>query len=198
MQEPALLQLGGHRALDFLNTWREPGEAEETLADGRAFGAWLVAVGHLEETELARLRRRFGEAAMDAAAAEARRFREWAREWLTRWRRAPRGRYTSELEELNRVLAREDRNRQVFAGKEGLELREVPEFESAASLLSLPAADIADLVTREDPELVRECAGEPCTLWFLDRTRSHRRRFCSAAACGNRAKVAAFRERQRE
>src|SRR5689334_22039605 len=107
---PALLQLGGHRALDFLNTWREPGAEEETLADGRAFGAWLVAVGHLEESELAKLRRRFGEAAMDTAASEARRFREWAREWLTRWRRAPRGRYNDELAELNRVLAREDRN----------------------------------------------------------------------------------------
>lgn len=194
----SVLQLGGHRAIDFLNTWREPGEAVETLNDGRAFGAWLVAVGHLEEAELAKLKRRFGEAAMDAAAAEARRFREWAREWLTRWRRVPGSRYSKELEELNRVLAREDRNRQVFIGREGLELREVPEFGTAGSLVALPAADIADLLTREDPELVRECAGDPCTLWFLDRTKSHRRRFCSAAACGNRAKVAAFRERQRD
>lgn len=195
---PALLQLGGHRALDFLNTWREPGKAEETLGDGRAFGDWLVAMGHLEPSELARLKRRFDEAAMDAAAAEARRFREWTREWLTRWRRAPGARYTKELEQLNRVLAREDRNRQVVASKAGMELREVAAYESAATMVSLPAADIADLLTREDPELIRECAGDPCTLWFLDRTRSHRRRFCSAAVCGNRAKVAAFRERQRE
>lgn len=197
-ESASVLQVGGHRALDFLNTWREPGQAVETLADGHDFGAWLVATGHLEESELARLKRRFGDAAMDAAAAEARRFREWAREWLKRWRRAPRARYAKELDELNRVLAREDRNRQVFAGRERLELREVPAFESAAVLVSLPAADIADLLTREDPDLIRECAGDPCTLWFLDRTKSHRRRFCSATACGNRAKVAAYRERQRE
>jgi predicted RNA-binding Zn ribbon-like protein len=195
---PALLRLGGHRALDFLNTRRDPGVVEETLGDGRAFGDWLVAVGHVEPLELARLRRRFGEAAMDAAAAEARRLREWAREWLTRWRRAPGARYAKEIEELNRILAREDRNRQVVAGKQGLEMREVNALESAAALVSLPASDIADLLTRADPGLIRECAGDPCTLWFLDRTRSHRRRFCSAAACGNRAKVAAFRERQRE
>src|SRR5688572_32059033 len=137
---PALLQLGGHRALDFLNTWREPGEVEEALGDGRAFGAWLVAVGHLDPSELARLKRRFGDAAMDAAAAEARRFREWAREWLARWRRAPRARYMKELEELNRLLAREDRNRQIFTGKAGMEMREVSAFESAATLVSLPAA----------------------------------------------------------
>nr|WP_254214234.1 CGNR zinc finger domain-containing protein [Burkholderia multivorans] len=32
-------------------------------------------------------------------------------------------------------------------------------------------------------------------LWFLDRTKSHRRRWCSKALCGNRQKVAAFRRR---
>lgn len=197
---PPLLTLGGHRAIDFLNTWRNPGEPVETLADGRAFGEWLASVGLLDANEIARLRRKFGEAAMDAAAAEARRFREWAREWLTRWRRAPvasKGRYKAELEELNRVLAREDRNRQVIAGPDGLQVLEVAAFDSAGALVALPAADIADLLTREDPALLRECAGDPCTLWFLDRTKAHKRRFCSAAACGNRAKVAAFRERQK-
>ena len=89
-------------------------------------------------------------------------------------------------------------SRHVVVGNEGMEVREVSAFESAASLVSLPAADIAELLTHEYPDLIRECAGDPCTLWFLDRTRSHRRRFCSAAVCGNRAKVAAFRERQRE
>jgi predicted RNA-binding Zn ribbon-like protein len=41
-------------------------------------------------------------------------------------------------------------------------------------------------------------AGAGCTLWFVDRTKAHRRIFCSATTCGNRAKVAAFRQRQRE
>ena len=192
-----LLRLGGHRAIDFLNTWRRPGEEVETLPDGAAFGAWLVGTGHLTEGELTRLRRRFGADAMDAAAEEARRVREWAREWLLRWRESPRARHARELAELNRVLSREDRSRQVFSGPEGLEVREVLEFATASSLVALPAADIAEQVSGEDPGLIRECAGD-CTLWFLDRTKSHRRRFCSAAVCGNRAKVAAFRERQRD
>lgn len=190
--------LGGHRAIDFLNTRREPdGIAVETLENGTAFGDWLVATDLLAAEELARLRRRFGAAAFDEAAAEARRLREWTREWLERWRRAPGGRYVREIEALNRVLAREDRNRQIVTSKAGLEVREVPAFDSAAVLVALPAADIADLVTREDPSLLKACAGEACTLWFLDRTKSHRRMFCSASACGNRAKVAAFRERQK-
>jgi predicted RNA-binding Zn ribbon-like protein len=194
----APLLLGSHRAIDFLNTWRRPdGEIVETIGDGKAFGEWLVAVDLVAEEAIARLVRRAGSRAMDEAAAEARRFREWAREWLVRWRRAPAGRYSKEVEELNRILAREDRNRQVVAGREGLILSEVANFETPAALVSLPAADIAALITREDASLVRECAGEHCTLWFLDQTKAHNRRFCSAAVCGNRAKVAAFRERQR-
>jgi predicted RNA-binding Zn ribbon-like protein len=54
------------------------------------------------------------------------------------------------------------------------------------------------LITQEDASLLKSCSGSGCTLWFLDRTKAHRRLFCSATACGNRAKVAAFRQRQRE
>ena len=192
------LLLGSHRAIDFLNTWRQPdGNVVETIGDGRAFAEWLVAVDLISEDEIARLVRRAGVRAMDEAAAEARRFREWAREWLVRWRRSPGARFTKEVDELNRVLAREDRNRQVIVRRGALELHEVANFETPAVLVALVAADIAELITRQNAELVRECAGGHCTLWFLDQTKAHNRRFCSAAACGNRAKVAAFRERQR-
>jgi predicted RNA-binding Zn ribbon-like protein len=67
----------------------------------------------------------------------------------------------------------------------------------AEELLALIAGQIALLIVHEDSQLVRRCAGASCTLRFLDRTKAHRRVFCSAAACGNRAKVAAFRNRQR-
>jgi predicted RNA-binding Zn ribbon-like protein len=32
-------------------------------------------------------------------------------------------------------------------------------------------------------------------MWFYDRTKGHRRRWCTSTGCGNRAKVAAFRAR---
>jgi len=192
------LFLGSHPALDFLNTSFAPdGVRVETIGEGGRYLDWLVAAGLLDAAEPAKLARRFGGKALDAAAAEARRVREWARDWLARWRTAPRGDYSREIEALNKLLAREARNREVAAGASGLELRELPTFESANALNALPAAQLAALVTQEDPALIRECAGAACTLWFLDRTKSHRRLFCSATVCGNRAKVAAFRERKR-
>ena len=79
----------------------------------------------------------------------------------------------------------------------GLRLAERPSIDDPDALLTLVAMQIALLLTQEDPALVKSCAGEKCSLWFVDRTKAHRRMFCSAAGCGNRAKVAAFRERQR-
>jgi predicted RNA-binding Zn ribbon-like protein len=71
-------------------------------------------------------------------------------------------------------------------------------IESADALAAVVAAQIASFVATEQPGLVKRCVGPGCTLWFVDRTKRHSRLFCSATACGNRAKVAAFRERQRD
>lgn len=45
---------------------------------------------------------------------------------------------------------------------------------------------------------VRNCANIGCAILFVDTSRSGRRRWCSMSACGNKAKVGAFRQRQRE
>ena len=68
-----------------------------------------------------------------------------------------------------------------------------------ATAVLLPLADaVGDLVTAADFALVRRCQGTGCTLGFLDRTKSHRRRWCDMAVCGNRAKAAAHRARGRQ
>jgi predicted RNA-binding Zn ribbon-like protein len=190
--------VGNHPAVDFLNTAYAPdGRFTETIGSGREFLEWMVGAGLLEEGEAARVARRLGRKELDQAAAEARRVREWGRSWLDRWRAAPRRDYGEQIAALNRLLAGGGRRPEVVATPDGLRLIERTRVDSAEALLSLVAGQIAELITEEEPSLVRSCEGPGCTLWFLDRTRAHRRRFCSAAACGNRAKVAAWRERQR-
>lgn len=44
---------------------------------------------------------------------------------------------------------------------------------------------------------LRECAGEDCRAVFFDRSKNHSGKWCSMESCGNRAKVRAWRERQR-
>jgi predicted RNA-binding Zn ribbon-like protein len=54
------------------------------------------------------------------------------------------------------------------------------------------------LLTSADLKRVRECADDRGCGWlFVDSTRNASRRFCFANECGNRARQAAFRERQR-
>ncbi|AUG76237.1 hypothetical protein CFP65_1338 [Kitasatospora sp. MMS16-BH015] len=62
---------------------------------------------------------------------------------------------------------------------------------SAVELLAEPAAAGGAPGSRA----VKECAGPRCTRLYLDRSRRGSRRWCDMAACGNRAKAAAYRER---
>ncbi len=191
------LFVGNHPAIDFLNTALAPnGEPIETIGDSKAYLEWLVAVGLLERAAADKLARRVGAKALDEAAAEARKVREWARDWLARWRASPHRDYREELAVLNNLLSRQRYSRQVVAARGELKVVEHPHI-NADALIALVATQFAELITKEEPALVKDCAGSACTLWFLDQSKAHRRLFCSPSACGNRAKVAAFRDRRR-
>jgi predicted RNA-binding Zn ribbon-like protein len=192
------LLLGGHPLLDFLNTFYGPqGEEVEVIGNGQAYVDWFIAAGLIDKEQAGSLSRRASGKALDAAAAEARKIREWARGWLERWRSNAGGDYRKEIAALNELLERQQTRRRLVRTKGELALVESAEVESAAALIGLIAAHLAALLTTERPELVKTCAGPSCTLSFVDRTKAHRRMFCSTAACGNRARVAAFRDRQR-
>ena len=193
------LFLGSHPAVDFLNTSFAPnGRQIETIPDGRALLHWMVGAGLLKEADATRLARRAGSTILDSAAQEARKVREWARRWLERWRSAPDDGYDEEIAALNKLLARAAWHDEVVVTDEGTRILAAVHGNDPDALVALIARQIAALITQEDASLLRSCSGSGCTLWFLDRTKAHRRVFCSATACGNRAKVAAFRQRQRE
>lgn len=193
---PAFLFVAGHPAIDFLNSAYAPGGVPvETIGDGRALLDWMTGAGLLDAVAATRLAKRCTRRALDAAAAEARAVREWARTWIDAWRANPARDYGEEIAALNKLLARESRGRELVATNRRLALIERPHFTDARELLAPIALEIARLVAQEDASLVKACAGMDCTLWFLDRTKAHRRVFCSATGCGNRAKVAAFRRR---
>ena len=67
--------------------------------------------------------------------------------------------------------------------------------ETVEAFLAPIAEAVADLLANGDFDLVRHCEGNACVMWFYDRTKGHRRRWCTSTGCGNRAKVAAFRAR---
>ena len=190
--------LGGHPAIDFLNTTFTPqGLTTEVIGDGESLLRWMVDATLLDAPTAASIRRRYSSTTLDAIAADARKLRAWVAGWIDRWSRRPLDTYATELRRLNALLERSHSYCEVVQTEDGVKIVQREHMLDAEELLALIAAQIALLISHEDPHLVRRCAGASCTLLFLDRTKAHRRVFCSAAACGNRAKVAAFRNRQR-
>ncbi|MFC9839584.1 CGNR zinc finger domain-containing protein [Rhodococcus sp. NPDC127530] len=62
-------------------------------------------------------------------------------------------------------------------------------------ILSTIARDAIDLFSGDYRDRVRRCLGHDCSLYFVDRSRKGIRRWCSMAACGERASSAAYRRR---
>ncbi|MET7438772.1 MULTISPECIES: CGNR zinc finger domain-containing protein [unclassified Streptomyces] len=75
---------------------------------------------------------------------------------------------------------------------------ERPEFEDAAwGPAWLAARDYLELLTTA-PDRIRRCAHTACILHFFDTSRNGTRRWCSMAACGNRAKASRHYARTKE
>jgi len=53
----------------------------------------------------------------------------------------------------------------------------------------LLALQVLDLLQSSQLPLLRQCHGPGCGWLFLDRTRSHTRRWCSSSLCGNRERA---------
>jgi predicted RNA-binding Zn ribbon-like protein len=64
-------------------------------------------------------------------------------------------------------------------------------------ILSIVARDAIDLFSGAYRDRVRRCLGHDCSLYFVDRSRRGGRRWCSMAACGEKASSASYRARQR-
>jgi predicted RNA-binding Zn ribbon-like protein len=63
-------------------------------------------------------------------------------------------------------------------------------------LLAAVARSAAEILVEGAEARIRRCANPGCELFFCDKSRTHKRRWCSMAICGNRQKVASFARRR--
>lgn len=66
---------------------------------------------------------------------------------------------------------------------------------TARQVLTAVARDTIDLLSTAESGRLHQCDGNHCGTVFLDTSRGGRRRWCSSDRCGNRARVAAHRDR---
>jgi predicted RNA-binding Zn ribbon-like protein len=179
---PPLL-LADHLALDFLNTLAiVDGHWTDWLQSDDDVIRWLELAG---QPTLAG-------APMKALVREARSLRELIRGAVGQRKREE----PVDVSDLNACLRKLPSCRELRIEAGGvLAADRVPYLSNAAQWLAPIAEAGVDLLVNADFALVRQCEHPECVLWFYDRTKAHKRRWCSMALCGNRHKVAAYRQR---
>ena len=188
-ETPAPL-IGEHPALDLINTEaRDPrGEAVDHWHDGGDVIAWLAQVG-VDPAPGSRA----DQVDPDELLARARALRTLARRLLVE--RAQSSADT-DIASLNTFLQDHPTTPHLSRDADGnLVLARVAHGEGTAAVLGPLAESVARFLVEADFSLVKKCEHPDCILWFYDRARGGRRRWCSMAVCGNRHKVARFRKR---
>jgi predicted RNA-binding Zn ribbon-like protein len=181
--------VGDHPALNFVNTLRMSGsELTDTWQSDEDVAAWIVREGIRNTLPLTTW-------PDGALLRKARNLREIARNAVE----ARKAKKTLPLDELNGFLEHSVSHCVLRAkSRTDLQFERVYGEKTVEQYLAPVAESIAELLSHADFDLVRHCEGGQCVLWFYDRTKAHRRRWCSPQSCGNRAKVAAFRLRARQ
>jgi predicted RNA-binding Zn ribbon-like protein len=200
MRSTGLIGVADDPVLDFLNSTAKPApETVELINDGQSYLEWLECAGLLDKADQATIRKLFSVAELDVAAAQAVAFREWLRPVIATWA-APeavaRPIPTAVRSRLDDVLRHDRGYFRMPTDGESIDLARGRHWHDPQQLLVPAAEAAARLLTTGDRSLVRHCEGTNCTLWFYDRTKSHRRRWCSMAVCGNRAKARTLRQRK--
>ena len=182
-------KVGDHPVLDFLNTVvRVDGELVDLLQSDADVRRWLSRYGWpIDATATAKLK-------PTDLLETARNLRMAIR---TEVERRKRGEQNPSV--LNAFLSLTRSYPMMVPDKDGrLRLERRPDWEKRTpeQLLAPLMESTAELMVSGDFERIKHCENEGCVLWFYDRTRSHHRRWCSPAVCGNRHKVASFRKRR--
>lgn len=178
-------QVGDHLALDLLNTEaRNQGHAVDFWTSSESVYRWLVRQG----VAASEAREEFPADLL----ARGRALRAAVREAIAA-RKAGGPVAVDVLNDYLQAYLTSPRLQRDDAG--AMALVRVPRGDAMASLLGPVAEAAAELLAEGDFALVRQCEHPDCILWFYDRTKSHKRRWCSMAQCGNRQKAAKFRQR---
>ncbi|WP_040163511.1 CGNR zinc finger domain-containing protein [Microbacterium gorillae] len=172
----------GTRALDFAGTLRarDIAEPNEALLDPEALDDWFAQSGL----------RTAGADSSSADLASAIELREAVYTLL--WHRLAGERLpAAAMDHVNAVAASGSIAPALRA--DGIDLTGDPN-----ACLATLAREAIEIVGGSEAALLRQCSRPECTQIYLDRSRGHRREWCSMQTCGNRVKAAAYRARHRQ
>lgn len=189
MTELPLKFIGGHPALDFINTVGWPGQGYDRLASYERLVTWAETAGLLPRNVCTALRAA-GRQHPRRSAAELGRARA-TRALLERLfaARAAGEPAASGLDELNALLESVAARRRLAPAARG---KTRWTWHGAERDLDAPLWPViwsaAELLASDEADQLRRCPGEGCGWMFLDRSRNGLRRWCEMQVCGTREK----------
>jgi len=193
-EHPGFIFVGDHPATDFANTL--------SMSQGQWVNHLRVWGDVIDWLSLARLSTDPSLQIPTSRSAEAvKSVVEFRRAWRAELDKLVAGGNVSDefIKHSNHLLA-EDVFHETLrrSEKTGFRLERSPSQLTGEKLaLALIARLIAHFLAWANFGYLHRCANTAsCVLYFYDTTKNHRRQWCSAAACGNRHKVAEFRKRQ--
>ena len=190
--------VGNQLSLDFVNTKIVENGVPKDLLDGLAdVAAWAVAVKLLDLPKAKKLSKLWQEAQSRDEFEEVLRFRKVLHALVEAIARSESV-TTSTLHTINTQLRKLNGYAAVLPSDEGFTKRFLLDIRAPSHLLAPVAEAAADLLCYGNLAYVKKCENPACMLYFYDGTKNHSRRWCSMKACGNRTKVAAFYQRQRQ
>jgi predicted RNA-binding Zn ribbon-like protein len=188
--------LGGHVALDFVNTVDSRGDrwGPDYLTSFRDVTDWALRVDVIDQREHGSLLQE-AKARPAAADVELENARE-LRETLYRIFSAEDGEsapHESDLDFLSDAFSRAVARRRLRNGRDGVVWTHGPPaaVTDISGRIALMAAEL--LTSRDQRRAVRICQGRNCGWLFLDLSRGGHRRWCSDKTCGSAARVRKFR-----
>lgn len=101
------------------------------------------------------------------------------------------------LKETNKILSENRTTLQLSSQGESIVLDFTPKGKKGNLLLCLIAIETAKLLSSKVLKQVKKCHNDACSLYFVDSSKNHSRRWCSMEVCGNRSKVKAFDKRKK-
>jgi predicted RNA-binding Zn ribbon-like protein len=191
---------GGALGLDFTNTLGDRPHCRQEKLNGFADLLRWAAEAQVVSRERQRLLTRESEAHPRQARAAFRRAID-LREALYRiFAGSVTGQEPSQndLDALNRELPTALRHLHVEIAGEGFGWGWTTPETQLDSILWPVVRSAAELLTSDEAGRIRECASDRCSWLFVDRSRTHRRRWCDMKICGNRAKARRHYRRKKE
>lgn len=173
MPDPEFILLGDALWLDFVNTGEgREADAPDRLPDLAAYHRWAKAQKLSSDANIIPLGKLLDLRATLAGLAEV----------LASGRQAP----SSAVEVINEFLAQAAGYFQLIRTQGKWHVQFAPGHSTHASdaIVLSAARSLADTGKK-----VRRCAGDTCSLFFIDDSASQNRRWCSTEACGAKNRV---------